>query len=69
MNMKPRKKQKIGTEIAPVETAVKEKGKGNKKEKKRPVVEESEESSEDEGLDEEVEEEEPGTARLFYFLL
>jgi hypothetical protein len=69
MNMKPRKKQRTGTEAVSVEIAVKGKGEATKKEKKRPVLKEPEESSEDEGLDEEVEDGEPGTSRLYSFLL
>lgn len=70
MNMNPRKKQRTDTETVPVGTAGQGKGGATKKEmKSRPVLKEPEESSEDEGLDEEVEDGEPGTSRLYSFLL
>jgi hypothetical protein len=46
MNMKPRKKQRIGTEPVPVEVESQGKGKHtSQKERKRPAVDEAEESS------------------------
>ena len=69
MNMKPRKKQRIGTEAAPVEMESQGKGKHtSQKERKRPAVDEAEESSEGEDFDEMAEEEEPGTSVISSYL-
>jgi hypothetical protein len=68
MNMKPRKKQRISTEVAPVEAESQEKGKDKtQKERKRPAVDE-EESSEGEDFDEIAEEEESGISVISFCL-